>query len=169
MVDNATQTRDCPYCREEVRADALRCKHCQATITPEQPGHGGVCPFCKEQINAEAIRCKHCHADLAPRASTTGGCGGGCAGCGGAQPPSTYAARATTPTMGIRRAVPRNSRAAGSSDLAFDEGTHGADRGCSDFDIDEAGTWCFLESSANYCIYELCEPVTKSPYGIFNS
>jgi hypothetical protein len=55
----------CPFCKEEVKADAVRCKHCQAAIPPRTPPHEGVCPFCKEGIHPEAIRCRHCKSDLA--------------------------------------------------------------------------------------------------------
>jgi hypothetical protein len=68
MTNREFQTRRCPFCKEEVKATALRCKHCQAALVPTRPEHGGVCPFCKEEINVEAVRCKHCHADLLARA-----------------------------------------------------------------------------------------------------
>jgi hypothetical protein len=77
MESTAVVTRPCPLCREEIRADAVRCKHCQATVAAENPGHGGVCPFCKEDIHPDALRCKHCHPDLAPAAARGGCCGGG--------------------------------------------------------------------------------------------
>ena len=66
MPDQEMATRQCPFCKEEVKVDAIRCKHCQATILPDRPTHRGVCPFCKETINPEAIRCKHCKVNLAP-------------------------------------------------------------------------------------------------------
>ena len=59
------ESRECPFCKEEVKATALRCKHCQAALVPTRPEHGGECPFCKEAINVEALRCKHCRADVA--------------------------------------------------------------------------------------------------------
>lgn len=68
-MSNQSTTRACPYCKEEVRADAAKCKHCGAAIAPEKPDHGGTCPYCKEQIHREAIRCKHCHADLGSNVS----------------------------------------------------------------------------------------------------
>ena len=65
MSEQASITRLCPFCKEEVKADAIRCKHCQVAIPlQEKPSHHGVCPFCKEQIHPEAIRCKHCKTDL---------------------------------------------------------------------------------------------------------
>ena len=64
MPDPESETRTCPYCKEEVKASAVRCKHCLADIAPMRPDHGGVCPLCQEEINADAIRCKHCKAML---------------------------------------------------------------------------------------------------------
>ena len=55
----------CPYCKEEVNADAVKCKHCHSGIKPEAPEvpeHQGICPFCKEEIKAEAVKCKHCQS-----------------------------------------------------------------------------------------------------------
>lgn len=57
-------TRECPFCKEEIKADAVKCKHCGSRIAATQPEHGGVCPFCKESINPEAILCKHCKSNL---------------------------------------------------------------------------------------------------------
>ena len=54
------QQRACPYCKEPIKADALRCKHCRSSIEPEAIPHGGVCPWCKESIKIDAIKCKHC-------------------------------------------------------------------------------------------------------------
>jgi hypothetical protein len=66
MPEQELATRQCPFCKEEIKVDAIRCKHCKAMILPERPTHHGVCPFCKESINPEAIRCKHCQANLSP-------------------------------------------------------------------------------------------------------
>ena len=67
MADQEPATRSCPFCKEVIMAEALRCKHCQATILPAGLVHHGICPYCKESIHPEAIRCKHCRANLAPR------------------------------------------------------------------------------------------------------
>jgi hypothetical protein len=78
--------RTCPLCREEIRSDAVRCKHCGGWVGVQNPGHGGVCPFCREEIHPEAVRCKHCRTDLlVSRRMHVGaerGAAGGC-GCGG--------------------------------------------------------------------------------------
>ena len=59
-MNDKSDTRSCPFCAEEIRAEATRCKHCRSDIPPEAPSHGGTCPYCKEAINPEAIKCKHC-------------------------------------------------------------------------------------------------------------
>jgi RNA polymerase subunit RPABC4/transcription elongation factor Spt4 len=56
--------RACPYCKEMIHADAIKCRHCGSAVVPERPPHGGTCPYCKEQINPEAVRCKYCRSDL---------------------------------------------------------------------------------------------------------
>lgn len=71
----ASDTRSCPYCKEEIKADAVKCKHCGSRITPERPSHGGTCPYCKEEIHPEAIRCKHCRSDLLKAGTEDCGCG----------------------------------------------------------------------------------------------
>jgi hypothetical protein len=68
MPDAEPEIRPCPYCKEEVNAAAVRCKHCLADFAPTRPDHGGVCPLCREEIQADAIRCKHCKATLVPGA-----------------------------------------------------------------------------------------------------
>ena len=66
MSDHEPATRPCPLCKEDVKPDAVRCKHCQGTTVAE-PTHDGVCPYCKETINPAAIRCFHCKSNLDPR------------------------------------------------------------------------------------------------------
>ncbi len=84
MAKEAVETATCPFCKEEILAGALLCKHCGSRLGPEKLQHGGTCPYCKEQIHPEATRCKHCRSDLASteRERGAGGGGGGC-GCGG--------------------------------------------------------------------------------------
>jgi uncharacterized CHY-type Zn-finger protein len=74
------ETVECPYCKEDIRADAVICKHCRSRLQPQSPEHGGRCPYCKEEIHPDAIRCKHCGSDLRAGSRAEGGdCG-----CGGA-------------------------------------------------------------------------------------
>jgi hypothetical protein len=70
-----SETRDCPYCKEEIKSDAVKCKHCGSWVTPERPSHKGTCPYCKEQIHPEAIKCKHCGSDLRQEGPPHCGCG----------------------------------------------------------------------------------------------
>jgi hypothetical protein len=70
-------SRSCPYCKEEIKEDATRCKHCRSSVAPEKPAHQGTCPYCKEAIHAEAIKCKHCGASVGP--ADDGKCCEGCA------------------------------------------------------------------------------------------
>jgi len=62
----STENREnvCPYCKEEIKEDAIKCKHCHSNLTPTKPSHEGICPYCKEEIKEDAIKCKHCHSNL---------------------------------------------------------------------------------------------------------
>ena len=64
MAEAESETRACPYCKEEVKTAAVRCRHCLADIAAARPDHGGVCPLCQEDIKTDAIRCRHCKATL---------------------------------------------------------------------------------------------------------
>ena len=81
------ETRACPYCKEEIKAGAVRCKHCRAELAPEQPAHEGTCPYCKESIHAEAVKCKHCGSAVGPMAAHAG-----CEGCGESPTPASMSA-----------------------------------------------------------------------------
>lgn len=71
------ETRACPYCKEDIKATALKCKHCGSQVSPSMPSHGGTCPYCKEEIKTEAIKCKHCQSSLIGGARQAGcGCVG---------------------------------------------------------------------------------------------
>jgi hypothetical protein len=83
MARDSKDTRECPYCKEEVKAEAILCKHCGSRLAPESSSHGGTCPYCKESIHPEATKCKHCRSSLLPEASRPDkdcGCGGDAVG-----------------------------------------------------------------------------------------
>ena len=79
MAEDAT--RECPFCKEAIKAEAIKCKHCRSAVKPEIPPHGGICPFCKEEIKPEAIKCKHCGSMV--DGSDKSGCCEDCAPKGG--------------------------------------------------------------------------------------
>jgi hypothetical protein len=146
MPVEESETRQCPFCKEEVKADAIRCKHCQAAIRPLQPDHRGICPFCKETINPEAIRCSHCGASLAP--------------------PEQYPYYAERPPI---RHVPRRqvrvvARRGSEWPMPTRPLARSAPEGCNDYEIDSDGTWTFIGVSENGdCMYELTDPIASTP------
>lgn len=87
MAGEPTNVTQCPFCKEDILAEAIVCKHCGSRLKSQGLDHGGVCPYCKEEIHPDATRCRHCRSDLARGGGSAKqgcGCGGGCAGCGGA-------------------------------------------------------------------------------------
>ena len=64
MSSDKYENIDCPYCKEEIKADAIKCKHCGSKLATTRPSHEGTCPYCKEEIHKEAIKCKHCQSIL---------------------------------------------------------------------------------------------------------
>jgi hypothetical protein len=105
MDDQDSGLRKCPYCKEEIKADAVKCKHCHSTLAPEKPTHGGTCPYCKEAIHPEAVKCKHCGSAVGPGQ----GCEG-CEGCGESAEAALMAARRGTVTIGTRPIVDPSCR-----------------------------------------------------------
>jgi hypothetical protein len=58
------KTRQCPFCKEQINAEATKCKHCGSRTGSPKPGHNGICPFCKESIDPSAVICKHCRSNF---------------------------------------------------------------------------------------------------------
>jgi len=54
----------CEFCKEDIKADAIKCKHCGSMLKAKSPVHEGTCPYCKENIHPDAIKCKHCKSAL---------------------------------------------------------------------------------------------------------
>lgn len=55
--------KHCPYCGEEIKATAKKCKHCGEfleEIPAEEPDTKIICPYCGEEILSTALKCKHC-------------------------------------------------------------------------------------------------------------
>ena len=72
--ENPSETSACPFCKEQIKPDAVKCKHCGSGLTPTKAVHRGVCPYCKEEIHPDAIKCKHCKSDLIKTESRDCGC-----------------------------------------------------------------------------------------------
>lgn len=63
-METKNETKECPFCKEDIKSEAIKCKHCSSAISPEKPAHEGTCPYCKEDIKKDAVKCKHCKSDL---------------------------------------------------------------------------------------------------------
>jgi len=72
LVGNRTK---CPYCKEYVAPDSVKCPNCQADLSENSEDEKESfniekeqkkCPSCKEKIKLEALKCKHCGAIFNP-------------------------------------------------------------------------------------------------------
>jgi hypothetical protein len=104
----------------------------------EQKTEKRRCPLCKGKIRSDAVRCKHCAADLSKDAP-----------CGCEEEHGKADSTSRSAPTSERKLIPR--RAEGTRVLH-----RSADEGCNDYEVDDEGTWCFVESSEHYCIYEKC-------------
>ena len=93
-------TRECPYCKEEIKIEAVKCKHCSSSVAPEKPSHEGTCPLCKEKIHSEATKCKHCKSSLLSTSTSTSTSTSPKGDCN--CEPSVAAFRPTLPGRGMR-------------------------------------------------------------------
>lgn len=55
------QTRKCPDCAEEIKANAIMCRFCHRGLSEE---HFKKCIFCAEMVRAKAKKCPFCQSDL---------------------------------------------------------------------------------------------------------
>ena len=58
------ETKQCPYCGEEILAVAKKCKHCGEWLEPKEPEKEKKmieCPVCGEDVEEETDICPYCH------------------------------------------------------------------------------------------------------------
>lgn len=59
----------CPFCKAEIAADALKCRHCGEWVKekpkpaePEVPK--SPCQWCQKPVPSNAVRCPHCNGSM---------------------------------------------------------------------------------------------------------
>lgn len=97
MTDIAA-TRQCPYCKEDIKSEAIKCKHCGSGLAPIMLEHGGICPYCKEMIHEDAAKCKHCKSMLNRSVEDDCGCSGAVSNSERAQISNVYSPIQNTDT-----------------------------------------------------------------------
>lgn len=80
-VQNEGEYKSCPYCGENIKKSAIKCRFCNASLQEpqiqndttvqkieyavvEKQEENKLCPFCGEKIKKAAIKCRYCHSDL---------------------------------------------------------------------------------------------------------
>lgn len=58
------ETKNCPYCGEEILAIAKKCKHCGEWLDQQPVKEFISCPACGEQVEKGAVMCPHCQEPL---------------------------------------------------------------------------------------------------------
>lgn len=59
------ETKNCPFCGEEIMATAKKCKHCGEWLEKQEENfETKECPVCGESIPVNATTCEHCGENI---------------------------------------------------------------------------------------------------------
>ena len=74
-VLEAVPMRECPFCKELIRADATKCRFCRSDLTDGVPSEATLTESTAYQPQAEVLLCPSCHAPIVPGTKFCGSCG----------------------------------------------------------------------------------------------
>lgn len=57
-------TKNCPFCAEEIKAEAIKCKHCSESLVRRTTKGANACPKCSKEFDDTWKVCLHCGVPL---------------------------------------------------------------------------------------------------------